>query len=224
MKKKALVLIVLLLAVSITTACNTSKKETGKKFKKEYEALNGKKNSMGKEHRTITIDEDNPYEKVTPKDVVEMISSDKTFYLYVGDPLCPWCRSVLEKSIEQAKKHKVEKIYYIDIWDKDGNEILRDKYELKDNVVTKVQKGTEEYEKLLEYFDSVLKDYTLKDENGNEIQVGEKRIYAPNFFYIEEGDVKKMITGVSEKQKDAREELAKEILEDEEKQFDDFFK
>ena len=33
-----------------------------------------------------------------------------------------------------------------------------------------------------------------------------------------------MVTGISEKQKDAREELTKEILEDEEKIFDEFFK
>ena len=42
MKKKVLVLIVLLLAVSITTACNTSKKETGKKFPKTHAIIQAK--------------------------------------------------------------------------------------------------------------------------------------------------------------------------------------
>ena len=37
-----------------------------------------------------------------------------------------------EKSIEVAKEKNIEKIYYIDIWDDDGNEILRDKYILHD--------------------------------------------------------------------------------------------
>lgn len=103
------------------------------------------------------------------------------------------------------------------------NEILRDKYELKDGKAEKVSNGTKEYEKLLKYFDSVLSDYTLTDEEGKTVKTGEKRIYAPNFFYVEEGKVKNMISGISDKQTDARGELTEEILEDEEKAFRNFF-
>jgi hypothetical protein len=69
----------------------------------------------------------------------------------------------------------------------------------------------------------VLKEYNLKDENGEDIFTGEKRIYAPNYFYIEKGVVKNMVEGISDKQKDSREELTEEMLEDEEKIFNDFF-
>ena len=54
--------------------------------------------------------------------------------------------------------------------------------------------------------------------------MGEKRIYAPNYFYISNGKVKKMVEGISDKQKDSREELTDEILKDEEEQFNDLFK
>ena len=153
-----------------------------------------------------------------------MINNKETFYLYVGDAMCPWCRSVLEKSIEIARDNDIEKIYYIEIWDDEGNEILRDKYELKDGKINKVSDGTKAYKELLKKFDKVLSNYTLKDEDENEIEVGEKRIYAPNYFYIENGKVKKMIEGISEKQADPYEELTDEILDDEEEQFEDFFK
>ena len=223
--KKVLTLILLFIVVIGLTACKKEKKDNyGLEFKNEYEALNGELNKRGTEYRKISIDEDNPYIKVTPEKIVEMINNKETFYLYVGDAMCPWCRSVLEKSIEVAKKYDIDKIYYIEIWDDEGNEILRDRYELQNGEIVKVSDGIDAYNTLVETFDSVLSDYTLKDEAGNQIEVGEKRIYAPNYFYVKNGEVKKMIEGISEKQTDPMEDLTDEILDDEEKQFTEIFK
>ena len=219
MKKKILLI---LLGILLLTACVKDNKKA-LEFKEEYESLNGVVNKNGKEHRTITIDEDNPYIKTTPEEIVKMINNKETFFLYVGDSLCPWCRSVLEKSIEVAKKYNVKKIYYIEIWDDEGNEILRDKYELKP-ILTKTIEGTDSYKFLLEKFDSVLSEYTLTDTEGHKITTEEKRIYAPNYFYIKNGEVVKMVEGISEKQTDSREELTDEILKDEEEQFISLFK
>lgn len=223
MPKKILSLILIFIVVIGITGCANQNKDA-LNFKDEYESLNGVVNKNGKEHRTVNISEDNPYIKTTPDKIVEMINNKETFYLYVGDSLCPWCRSVIEKSIEVAKEYNIDKIYYIEIWDDDGNEILRDKYELQDGQPVKIQDGTDEYYKLLDSLKSVLSDYTLSDEEENKIEVGEKRIYAPNYFYISNGKVKKMVEGISDKQKDSREELTDEILKDEEEQFNDLFK
>ena len=70
---------------------------------------------------------------------------------------------------------------------------------------------------------NVLNNYELQDENGNSIDTGEKRIYAPSFVYIENGKAVKLIEGISENQTDSRMELTDEILEDEENLFSDFF-
>lgn len=223
MKRKVLFFTVMALCLICVSGCSKRNEKAALAFKKEYEALNGVVNKNGKEHRTLDINEDNPYVKTTAANIVKMIEEEKTFYLYVGDPLCPWCRSVLEKSIEIANEKEVNTIYYIDIWDDEGNEILRDKYELKDGKASKIVDGTEEYFNLLESFDSVLKDYNLTDKDATTIPVGEKRIYAPNYFYIKNGKVEKMIDGISDKQTDSREELTKEILLDEENQFREFF-
>ena len=222
MNKRIVLGILLILFIGILYGCKKDNKYA-LEFKEEYEALNGVVNKNGKEHRTITISEDNPYIKTTPEEIVKKIENKETFYLYVGDSLCPWCRSVLEKSIEIAKKKGVEKIYYIEIWDDEGNEILRDKYELQEGEIVKTIEGTDTYKKLLESFDSVLSEYNLTNEKEEKISTGEKRIYAPNYFYIEKGIVKNMVEGISDKQKDSREELTEEILEDEEKIFNDFF-
>ena len=114
MKKilKYLFLVVLVLGVFGCGKKNEAT-ESALAFKKEYESLNGKTNASGKEHRTINISEDNPYIKIKPTELIEKINNKETFYVYFGDPLCPWCRSVLEKSIEVAKNKKINKIYYI---------------------------------------------------------------------------------------------------------------
>ena len=220
MKKR--ITIVLILMIVFLSSC--SKVSTyGTYFKKEYETLNGLENKNGKIHRTISVNENNPFEKVEPSEIISKIDNNQTFYLYIGDPLCPWCRSVLEKAIEIANKNKIDKIYYIDIWDDDGNEIFRDKYELEDGNAIKTINGTKEYYKMLTICDNLLKDYELTNEDGKNIQTGEKRIYAPSFIYIKRGEAKKLVTGISDKQKDSREELTKDILKDEGNIFMDFF-
>ena len=217
------IIITLLLFISIISLAGCATKES-RAFKEDYEKLNGQKTSSGKEHRSLNISEDNPFIEVSAEEIVKKIENKETFYVYFGSTLCPWCRSVIEKAIEIAKKNNIKTIYYVDIWDDKGNEILRDKYEIKDKKVVKVQDGTESYSKLLQTFDSLLRDYNLTNEDGNEISTGEKRIYAPNYFYIKNGEAVKLTTGKSDKQTDSRQELTDEILNDEENKFNDFFK
>lgn len=225
MKKKLfLILLITLIPILLTTGCSSKNdKETALAFKEEYESLNGKTNSSGKEHRSVTIPSDNPFEKVSASDIVKMIKDGGTFYVYFGDKLCPWCRSVIEKACDVSKDNNIEKIYYVNIWDDDGGEILRDKYQLVDGEAVQLIEGTDDYYKLLEYFDDLLSDYTLSDQDGNKILVGEKRIFAPNFVYVKDGKAVKLIDGISELQTDSREELTDEMLSDEEKQFNELF-
>ena len=222
MKKILIGLLTIVLVISIT---GCKKEEKGSiAFKKDYESINGKENAYGKIHRTITLPEDNVFDETTSSEVLKKIKNKDTFYVYFGSRLCPWCRSVIEKANEVAMDMGISKVYYVDIWDDDGNEILRSKYTLDDNNKPKLEKeGTSDYIEFLEIFKDLLSDYTLADSNGNKVEVGEKRIYAPNFIYIENGVAKKLVSGTSDKQKDSREELTDEMLKDEETIFKSFF-
>lgn len=221
MNKKIFILLILLISIFTLTACE--KNRDGVNFKNDYESLNGTTNSNGKEHRNVAIPKSNPFITTDARNIVKKIENEDTFYVYFGSKLCPWCRSVIEKAIEVANDNGIEKIYYVDIWDNDGNEILRDKYILdNDGNQIKTIEGTEEYTKLLEYLNSVLPDYTYTS-NGQELTYGEKRIYAPTFIYIAKGKPIRLTTGLSDKQEGSRDELTEEILKDEEKLFDDFF-
>lgn len=221
MNKKLIIFIFLL--VLLFVGCS-KEVDDSTKFKEEYESINGETNVSGKEHRELNISDDNPFVYASAKEIVEKIENGETFYVYFGSKFCPWCRSIIEKAIEVANSKDINTIYYVDIWDNDGNEILRDKYELDGTDLNLVSEGTDDYYKLLELLDNVLSDYSLKDKEGNAVSVNEKRIYAPNFIYIENGKAVKLVSGISSKQTDPRGELTDEILEDQEKIFSKFFK
>ena len=216
-------LLLFLVVIVLVCGCTKAKNNYALEFKEEYESVNGKVSKSGKKHRILSIDKDNPFEKVDASKIVEMIENKETFYVYFGDKLCPWCRSVIEMSISVAKEKGIKKIYYVSIWDDDGKEILRDKYEIKDGSLVLASEGSEEYQSLLKYFDNVLSNYVLYD-GEEKFEVGEKRIYAPNFIYVNEGESIRLEEGISDKQTDSREELTDEILKDEEKLFNEFFK
>ena len=225
MKKTLLILLIVLSFVTIVGCGKKKDNKYGLEFKKDYESINGKENSKGKVHRIVTIDENNVFVETTAEEIVKKIENKDSFYVYFGSTLCPWCRSSIEMADKITRENAIEKVYYVDIWDDEGNEILRDKYTLNENDELELEKeGTEAYKKLLEYFDELLEDYNITSEkSGEEISTGEKRIYAPNYFYVSKGIASRMVTGTSPLQKDSREELTEEILNDEEKIFDNFF-
>lgn len=225
MKKKILLILFIVVGTVGVVTYNVKGKELddAMKFKKEYESFNGKKNDYFK-YRNLSISEKNPFVYTTAEDIVKKIEKKETFIVYFGDSECPWCRSVIEQAVKSANDNNVNKIYYVKIWDGFHNEKLRDVYELEGDKPVLKSKGTDAYYKLLNYFGDLLEDYTLTDESGNSVNVGEKRIFAPNFILVENGETKKVIQGISEKQQSYNSELNTEIINDERSMFDNFYK
>ena len=224
MKKKVLLLITVIISVLTLTSCNKNKDAL--LFKEDYESLNGQTTASGKEHRTLNIPENNPFVITTAKDIIDKIENKETFYVYFGSKLCPWCRSSIEKAIEVANDKDIQKIYYVDVWDDEGNEILRDKYTLDDNGnAVLVTEGKEEYFKLLSLLADVLPDYTYaaNKNGGAKLSIEEKRIYLPTYIYVANGKPVRITGGLSDLQTGSRDELTKEILSDEENLFNNFF-
>lgn len=224
MKKLALMFLVLLVMVTLTGCKNDEVKKTMvNEFKNEYESLNGKSNDYF-EYRTVSIDEENPFEFVSIDDIVKKIEDKETFYVYFGDSQCPWCRSVIEQAIKSAKENNVNKIYYVKIWKDFHEEVVRDVYKLNSNNEPEFDRtASDSYYKVLKYFDSVLSDYVLTDIDGNKIFTGEKRIFAPNFIFVEDGKAVRMVEGISSLQKGYNDDLTDDIISDEKKIFDEFF-
>lgn len=223
--KKTLAIIIISVLVVISLFMLSKNIQSGMEFKLNYEEINGKENSNGKINREVSISKNNKFVEITPEELVKKINNNETFYVYFGSKLCPWCRSVIEKADEISRKNNIDKIYYIDIWDDNGNEIFRDKYVLDDdNQLKLVYEGTKSYKKIVKSLNNLLDDYILSDSEGNSVEVGEKRIYAPIFAYYKKGKGVRLVTGISDKQEDSREKLTEEILKDETTIFNNFFK
>ena len=202
--KKFLLVFIMIFSIFIITGCE-KKLDDAKKFKEEYESLNGIVNDNGKSIRTINIDLNNPFVYKTEDDIVSMIINKETFLVYFGFPKCPWCRSMLESLIEVAKEYDLETIYYVNVLD------IRDTIDKTGN---RTKEGTEGYYKLLGLMNDVLSDYDIKDDNGKKVNVNEKRIYAPNVVAVIDGHANKLTTGLSDKQNDAYMELTDDIKND----------
>ncbi len=199
------ILAAIVLVLNIQKVISNNKQTDGIKFKEEYEKLNGKKNDQGKKYREITIDSKNKIVYKTTEEVLDLIDKKKSFVLYFGFDTCPWCRSVVP-TLASISKELNQEVYYIDVKD------IRDTFELDDDNKPKlVKKGSKDYSKLLEKLEPVLEEYTLTDSDNNEIEVGEKRIYAPNIISIIDGKAEELTTGISNKQTDGYMKLTKEM-------------
>ena len=193
-----IIIIVLLLLVGAFLLLNKKNENSdATRFKEEYESLNNTNTESGKKVRNIEIPSNNPIIYSNEDEIVEMINNKETFVVYFGFPNCPWCRSVLPNLLEAASDLKLDKLYYVNVLD------IRDKIEYKDGNLTTTKEGTKGYYKLLELLDKVLSDYSIEDDNGNELATGEKRIYAPNVVGIVDGKAEKLTEGISKKQTDA---------------------
>lgn len=203
--KKIVLTVTILLSLFLLTGC-VDKTTDAYKFKKEYESMNGKDNGFGKKYRSLKISNDNPFIYQTPEELLERVNDRETFIVYFGFSECPWCRSILEELINVAKDKNIEKIYYVNIKD------IRDQMETDTNgniIVTK--EGNSAYMELIGKFDNVLSEYTIKKDNGETINTGEKRIYAPNVIVVSRGKAVQMEEGISEDLKDPYGELTSKM-------------
>ena len=201
-------------------------KQSALDFKAEYEKVNGKVMINDIKYRTLDINENNPYVKVSIDEIAKKIKNGETFYVYVGDHLCPWCRSGLEKMIEVANKEGIETIYYVDFWDDEHNEILRDLYDVevngKDVKIVKTKEATDGYKVLYESVKDFIQDYTIT-KDGKEYNVGVKKVYGGDHFYFNKGKCERYVSLRVPSLAKATDELTKDILKEQEELFTKFF-
>ena len=197
-------------------------------FKEEYEKVNGTTMKGDIKYRTLDINKKNPYVKVSIDDIAAKIKNGESFYLYVGDHLCPWCRSGIEKMIEVANREKIDTIYYVDFWDDDHNEILRELYDVEVNgkkTSFKItQEATEGYKVLYEAVkDMGLKDYTVTKDGKEYTVPNVKKVYGGDHFYFNKGVCKKFVTLRVPSLEKATDELTEEVLKEQDKVYTDLF-
>ena len=193
-------------------------------FKESYESLNNHETKSGKIYREIHLDNTNSFKLLDLSDFdMSTRNIEFTGILFISDPKCPWCRSIIETAVKVANEMNVQNIYTVHAWDADGNELFRDKWVPQGESYV-LEEGHPFYNLLINSKgNELLQDYIVTRDDGSSFQTGEKRIYLPSFLYVEDNEIKAFTTGVSELQKDAYEELTDAMLKDTETQLKEFF-
>ena len=230
-KVKNIIGVVALIAVAILIVfIGNSKKEEYKQsaldFKEEYEKVNGLTMRDDIKYRSLDIDKKNPYVKVSIDEIAKKINNKESFYLYVGDHLCPWCRSWIEKMIEVANREKIDTIYYVDFWDDEHNEILRDLYEVKQDgkkvKIVQTKEATEGYKVLYDAVKDYIQDYVIT-KDGKDYNVGVKKVYGGDHFFFNKGVCERYVTLRVPSLEKATDELTESVLKEQDETYTKLF-
>jgi len=151
-----------------------------KKFKKEYEDLNGTTAYGEIKYKDLKISEYIPVVYKTDKEIVNILNNG-TGVIYFGFNSCPWCRSMVETLLKVIEDYEVENFYYTDI------KHIRSSFKVENKKLVET-KGTESYYDILEKLDGYLTDYVITD-NNKDYDTNEKRLYAPTVVVVKEGEI-----------------------------------
>lgn len=210
MKKKLLLIGIIFTILVTLTGCESD----SSKFKEDYESLNGEKTGYEDyKHREIEIDSDNPIIYSSFKEVLDKINNKETFIVYVGFSGCPWCRSVIPYVLESAKENNIQEIYYINVREDNTKESdLRGYFKLDENnnVVVDIYPD-KYYHDVLNTLNDYLQPFTIETEDGEVIETGENRLYAPTIIAYKKGKAVALDECISEKQNDPYQKLTKEM-------------
>ena len=128
--------------------------EDAKKFKEEYEKLNGETAYGEVKYLSLSISEYSPVTYKTDKEIVNILN-EGTGVIYFGFNSCPWCRSMVETLLKVVEDYDIADLYYTDIKE------IRSKYEVNNKKLNKTTEGTESYYDILEKLDEYLTDYVI---------------------------------------------------------------
>ena len=179
--KKNIIILSIIVVIALVIAIlffllNNKGMSDGERFKQEYEELNDS-------HLEVNIDSDNMIKYIGLEEAIDIIKND-TGVIYFGYPSCPWCRNAVPVLLDAASCTSLDTIYYVNAYN------IRDVKEIDDdgNIVT-TNEGDRLYDDLLGVLDDILDPYTITDDNGEVIDLGEKRLYVPMVLFVKDGEV-----------------------------------
>lgn len=181
--KKLGLFLFLITMIFCLSGCFNKKESDALRFKEEYESLNGVESKNGKVYPEVLVDENNIIEYVNMKEASDIVD-EGTGVFYFGYASCPWCRNAISVLLKAAENTDLEKIYYVDMEDKRDVMTLNEAGEV---VITK--KAAKGYYDLVDELEDILLDYNIKNDEGNEVSTGMKRIYVPLVVFVVNGEI-----------------------------------
>ena len=166
-----------------------------KKFKKEYENLNGQTNINEEILLDVEILEDNNVKYVSLKEAVELIKNNDGV-LFFAYPTNQKSRIAAPILINAMSNTDLDKIYYLNVRPNDDEASdIRDTYSINKKKVQKTKDADDEYYELLKLLDKYLPKYTLTNNSGDVVNTGEKRLSVPTLISFNKGNIGKYVEG-----------------------------
>lgn len=188
-----------------------------KKFKKEYESLNGTTRSNGIKNKDITIMEDNNIKYITPEEAATMLDSG-TGIIYFGYAACPWCRDAVPILLNAMNSSELDTIYYVNVRpDDDPSQDIRDLYTLNNkNKAKKSKDADQSYYDIVLALASELQEYELTTDSGKKVSTGVRRLYTPTVVAVKDGVLLGFHEGTVENHKTDEDGLLRDLTKEEE--------
>ena len=204
--RKLISIIIIVVIALVITGC---KESDSIKFKKEYESLNNQNvDNSNYKYLSLSIPKDNRVIYKSDEEIIDIIKNE-TAVVYFGFNSCPWCRSMVESLLKVTNDLEIDKLYYVDISD------IRDTLEVDENGnIVRTKTATASYNELLTILDKYLDYYVIYNNQNEEIETKEKRIYAPNVLVVENGKIVGLTTGVSDNLENPFDTIDDKIKED----------
>ena len=176
-KQKILLLIIsVLVIIAIVIGFLAFRKEKNNpdnnkvnKFKEEYEVLNGTTDKEGYTYPTVEIDVDSEVEYININKAIELIDNSNSV-ICIGNSKNFLTRNTIGPLLASIDSNGIEKLYYLD------------SNLLKDN-------NSEEYLKLMEKLNEILKKKEIKDDDGKVVGTVKQEIYVPTVIVVKEGKI-----------------------------------
>ena len=156
-----------------------------KKFKEEYESLNGVENN-----KSVTIMKNNNIKYISMSEAAKILDSGDGV-IYFGYASSPYSRNAVPVLLDAMTSTKLKEIYYVNIRPDNKKEYdLRDEYTLDTRGKAKKTKDAESsYYDVLLALANELDDYVLISDNGKKVSTGEKRLQDSTLVAVKKGVV-----------------------------------
>ena len=164
--------------------------EDEKRFKEEYESINGIARSNGSINRNVSIMEDNNIEYVSIDQAADIIEKGSGI-IYFGFAACPWCRNAVPILLDAMASTNLDKIYYVDVRpNDDSSKDIREQYQVVQNKVRRTRAASSpRYDDVLNMLSDYLEDYIVQNDKGKKFDTGKKVLGAPTVVAVKNGVV-----------------------------------
>ncbi len=181
------VLLVVLVGV-IVLVMTMSGSADARKFKSEYEDLNGKTAGESYKYQSLKLAGKSKIEYASLDEAVAFANTS-TGLIFFGTPTDGKSRSVVETLLESTNCSCLEKVLYVDMTDKFNV------FEIEDDKPVETKKAEQGYYDMLVVLNEYLNNYTIVDDDGFEHELQNKRIDIPMVVAVKDGEIVGAHTG-----------------------------